>query len=143
MTMTSQQIDRLQHSFKELSSRSEEFGKLFFARLFTKQPMLRALLPRDEWQRTHDLLGGLGIVVKNLHKLDAISHTLMDFGARAQRSGIMPMHYGLAREALLDTMHDLLGPQWTEELDADWTEALNAVSSVLILGAGRARAKAA
>lgn len=141
--MSPQQIDRLRTNFKVLTPQGEELFRRFFTRLFNAQPGLRQNLPRDFAQQHRDHLSTLGSVVKNLHRLDAVEHILMDLGARAQRAGVQPQHFGVAREHLVATIRELSGPTWNEDLQADWTEALNVVASVMIRGAGRARAYAA
>lgn len=141
--MTPDQIDRIRSSFKMVSGRGDELADQFFTRLFANQPLLKALLPRDRWMRSRDFLTGLGLLVKNMHRLDSIEHVLMDFGVRSTRAGATPQHFGLAREALLQSLGDLMGADWTDALENDWSEALNTVSSLVILGAGRSRAKAA
>jgi nitric oxide dioxygenase len=141
--MTLDTMNHVRESYKLLVADGEKLAELFFDKLFAKEPSLRAMLPKDEWMRTRDLLTGLGTLVKNLHRLSAINHVLMDFGAQAQRQGVLPQHYGLARGAMIETMAELMGEQWNDELELDWTETLNTVTSVVLLGAGRARAKAA
>ena len=141
--MTAQGLDTIRTSFNALSPHVEVLGERFFARLFILQPSLRALLPRDHWQRSHDLIALLGMVVKNANRPEQIESALMDFGAKAQRVGIMPQHYGMARRALLDSMKDVLGADWTTEVEGDWTDLLNSTMSVVVLGAGRSRARAA
>ena len=135
--------DSIRSSFEALAPHTEELAERFFGRLFAVQPVIRALLPRDHWQRAHDLSALLGLVIKHAGRLDSIQNVLMDFGAKAQRAGVMPQQYGMARQALLDAMHDVLGNNWTEDVAADWTDLLNSVASVVVLGAGRARARAA
>lgn len=141
--MTTHGHDTVRSSYNALSSHVDVLADRFFARLFAAQPVLRALLPRDHWQRAHDLMALLGMVVNGGNRPDGIQTALMDFGAKAQRVGIMPQQYGLARQALLDAMKDVLGADWTEEVESDWTDLLNTVTSVVVLGAGRSRARAA
>lgn len=137
------QLHNIRRSHEAVADRGDELSERFFARLFAMQPVLRALLPRDQWQRTRDLLAGLGLVVKEIERPGSVEHLLMDFGAKAQRTGIMPQQYGMARQALLDAMRETMGAEWTEALERDWTDALNSVASVVVLGAGRSRARAA
>jgi len=141
--LTPAQIENVRRSFHSLDGRGDELAERFFARLFAAQPILRAILPRDHWQRSRDLFAALSVLIDNLDKLDSIGHPLMDFGAKAQRIGVMPQQYGLARQALLDALRFVLGRDWSEDLDSDWTEALNNAASLAVLGAGRARARAA
>jgi len=141
--MTAQGFDTIRNTYAALAPHTDVLADRFFARLFAAQPVLRALLPRDHWQRSHDLMALLGMVVTSGNRPEGIQHALMDFGAKAQRAGIMPQQYGLARQALLDSMRDVLGAAWTEEIETDWTDLLNTVTSVVVLGAGRSRARAA
>lgn len=137
------QIDRIRASFKEISPHADDLTRIFFTRLFTAGPGVRALFPRDAYAegsgRGQDLIASLGIVVKNLHRLDAIEHLLMDMGARNQRAGAQPQHYGMVRDALINAMRDIQGPTWNETLQSDWSQTLNVVASVMIRGAGHAR----
>lgn len=141
--LTSQQLDELRTSLRTLAPRGEQLATAFFARLFRAHPPLRPLFPIDTARRNQDLMAALGTLVKNAHRINAIEHLLMEFGALNQRSGILPHHYGLARDAMLDAMHETVEGEWTESLDDAWTTMLNATSSMILRGAGRARAKAA
>ncbi len=141
--MTPLQLDNIRRSHEVVADRGEELSERFYARLFAIQPVLRALLPRDEWQRTRDLVAGLGLVVKGIERPGSVEHLLMDFGAKAERTGISPHQYGMARQALIAAMRETMGAEWTDDLEQDWTDALNSVASVVVLGAGRSRARAA
>lgn len=147
--MNDTQLESIRSSFKGLSQHGDELAERFFVRLFAAQPMLKALFPREAWQRDRDALSGLGMAVKNLHRLEAIQYLLEEAGARCTRVGAQPHHFGVARDAMVNAMRevatqpDFSGPQWSEEIESDWTEALNVVVSMMIRGAGRSRARAA
>jgi hemoglobin-like flavoprotein len=141
--MTAQAQNSIRSSYHAITPHADVLADRFFARLFAAQPALRAMLPRDHWQRSHDLIALLGMVVKNANRPEVIQSALLDFGAKAQRVGVMPQQYGMARQALLDSMKDVMGTGWTEEVETDWTDLLNTVMSVVVLGAGRSRARAA
>ena len=141
--MTPSQIANVRETFQFIAPQGDEMAEVFFERLFTREPFLRKVLPQDHWIRSRDLLTGMGLLVKNLHRLDAIEHVLTEFGAKAQRAGVSPHHYGLARQAMLATLREFAAETWNDDVESDWTEAFNAASSVVLLGAGRARAKAA
>ncbi len=141
--LTSQQLDDLRSSLRALAPLGDRLATGFFNRLFRAHPPLRPLFPIDTTRRNQDLLSALGTLAKNAHRLEAIEHMLAEFGARNQRSGILPHHYGMARDAMLDAMHETADGHWSPELDAAWGTVLNAASSMILRGAGRARAKAA
>lgn len=147
--LTAPQIAAVRSSFSILAERGDDLAEVFFTRLLAAQPLLRALLPRNTFERNRDLLAWIGTITQNLHRVEAISFLLEDAGQRAQRAGIQPFHFGQARDALIDSMRQILSEpgagaaQWTPDLESLWTESLNVATSVMIRGAGRARARAA
>lgn len=140
--MTPSQIENIRDSFRAVAPRADDLAEQFFDTLFTREPFLRSVFPTDHWLRARDLLGGLALLLKHLHRIDTIELSLAELGAKAQRAGVSPHHYGRARQAMIDTLRSM-DPDWSDDLEGDWTQALNAASSLVLLGAGRARAKAA
>lgn len=141
--MQGEQIDIVQESYKVVAFRAEDLAEQFFARVFQAQPTLRAMFSTDAWQRDRDFVSALGTLVRNLHRIDALSPIIEDVGVRCQRAGAQPHQFGVARDVLLTCLRDQLGPKWSAELDEAWTEALNVALSMLIRGGGRARLRAA
>lgn len=137
------QLDRIRESFRFLAPRGAELVGAFADRIAAAAPQLRSLLPADARLHAQQLLAPCGLIIKNLHRLDAIEYLLHDIGAKHQRRGVLPQHYGVARDALLAALAAELKDRWSEELAADWSDALNTVISVFLRGAGRARSKAA
>jgi hemoglobin-like flavoprotein len=143
MLLSITQAENIKSTFALLAPRGDELAERFFEALFAKQPGLRRVVPTDHWMRARDLMAGLGMLVKNVHRLEAVEHVLHDVGARAQRAGVLPQQYGVARQVMLETMKGMLGESWDEEVEGDWTQLLNAATSVVLVGGGRVRAKAA
>lgn len=141
--LSAQQIERVRASFKLLAPQGEELADAVFARLLARHPILRTVLPRDPWQRNRELLSGLGMIVKNLHRAEAIEALLMEHGLRFSRQGVTPQQFGAARDAVLDALRSAAGPEWTPELEEDWAQVLANVTSTLVVGAARVRSRAA
>jgi len=141
--LTSHQLEDLRSSLKLMAPQGEQLAAAFFTRLFKAHPPLRAMFPLDTTRRNQDLLAALGTLTKNATRLTAIEHLLTEFGVRNLHSGILPHHYGMARDAMLVAMRETSGESWTPEIEEAWSTVLNVASSVVIRGAGRARAKAA
>lgn len=137
------QIDRIRASLKLVSPHADELTRLFLTRLFTAGPAVRALFPRDAATRSQDLIASLGIVVKNLARLESIEHLMTEMGARHHRAGVEPRHYGIVRDALVASLRDISGDEWTQQIERDWLDVLNTAASMMIRGAGRARMAAA
>lgn len=141
--MEQDQIVRIRASFDKLTPRIPELADRFHARLFAQHPRLRAMFPRDLSAPKQDFAAGLRYVVRHLGALEGLSPVLMDLGLRHARSGLTPGDLGAAREVLLQTLQDMSGPAWSDQLREDWTEALNVAVAIMVVGAGRSRAHAA
>lgn len=141
--MTEGQLERVRETWRMLAFRGEQLAERFFARLFEVDSHMRLMFPRDSWQRDRDLVAGMSVLVRNLHRLETVAYVMEDAGARCHRAGAQPQHFGLARDAMIDSMREMLAEKWSPELEGDWRETLNVATSVMIRGAGRGRARAA
>jgi hemoglobin-like flavoprotein len=61
-----------------------------------------------------------------------------DLGERHVGYGALPEHYPVVASVLIDTMQLLGGSDWRPEYSAAWTDALQAISDVMLRGAARA-----
>lgn len=141
--MTNEQIDDIRDSFRELAPRGPGVFAAFVERAGAAAPVLRRLFPEGPADHAQEFLAPCGLIVKNLHRLGAIEHLLLDIGARNERRGVTPQHYGVARSALLETLAEAHGDRWSDGLAESWAEAINIATSLMIRGAGRARSRAA
>jgi hemoglobin-like flavoprotein len=138
------QIERLRGSFDSLGhQRCGELVERFYTRLLGEHPALRPVFPRDLREYMLQSSTALGIFVRSLSRIETLEASLMELGASFHRRGAQPQHYGMVRETLLRELRTTLGTNWSPELEADWTEALNMAASMMLRGAGRARGKAA
>ncbi|GEM_PF-2001337 len=141
--MNAEQIDHIRDNFRDLAPHGPELFEKFVKRIRAAAPAMAKLFPDEPRDHAQPYLAPCGMVIKNLHRLGAIEYLLLDLGARNQMLGIQPQHYGVARDAMLETLREAFGDRWTHDLHDDWTEAIQTVTSLMIRGAGRARAKAA
>ena len=139
--MTPQQIALIQQSFAKVAPISDKAAALFYARLFEVAPEVKPLFRGDMAEQGRKLMAMLATVVNGLDKLDAI---LPAAGALAKRHvgyGVKASHYTPVGAALLWTLEQGLGPDWTPDLAAAWSDAYGTLSSFMIGEAyGRAAA---
>lgn len=141
--MNTEQLDQVRDNFRHLAPRGPELFEKFVKRVRAANPTLGKLFPDSPRDHAQPYLAPCGMVVKNMHRLAAIEYLLREMGARNQMLGVEPQHYGIIRDAMLETLREGMGSDWTHELHDDWTDAIQIVTSIMIRGAGRARAKAA
>lgn len=129
--MTPQQIELVQTSFKKVVPIAGTAADLFYNRLFEIAPEVRPMFPQDMKEQKVKLMAMLGTAVSNLHKLDEILPAVKALGQRHKGYGVTAAHYAPVGTALLWTLEQGLGPEFTPEVKAAWTETYTALAGVM------------
>jgi len=129
--MTPQQVELVQSSFQKVVPIAGTAADLFYDRLFEIAPQTRALFPADLAEQKKKLMTMLGTAVTNLHKLDTILPAVKELGQRHKGYGVTADQYAPVGAALLWTLEKGLGPDFTPETKAAWTEAYTALAGVM------------
>ena len=123
----------IQHSFELAAERCENFTPLIYRRLFREHPETEQMFRRE----ASDLVKGSMLALT----IDAI----MDFAG--DRTGHFRMiqcevqshdAYGTPRElfvaffgVIAETLHDILGTDWSPEIDMAWQNLLDEIEGVV------------
>jgi nitric oxide dioxygenase len=140
MSLSVRQIDLVQSSFARIVHVSDEAARQFCARLFEIAPELRPMFHGDMAEQGQKLVGMLAVVVNNLRDMATL---LPVAGALAERHlafGVQAEHYLPVGQALIETLADTLGDDFTAEVRTAWSDAYGALSGAMI---GMAYARAA
>ncbi|SKA04190.1 Hemoglobin-like flavoprotein [Enhydrobacter aerosaccus] len=129
--MTPQQIALVQTSFQKVVPIAGTAADLFYNRLFEIAPGVRALFPADLSEQKKKLMAMLATAVTNLHRLDAILPAVKALGERHRSYGVADDHYAPVGAALLWTLEQGLGDDFTPETKAAWTEVYTALAAVM------------
>lgn len=130
--MTPQQIDLVQSSFKKVVPIAGTAADLFYGRLFEIAPEVRSMFPDDMREQKIKLMTMLGTAVSNLHRLDTILPAVKDLGQRHTGYGVTAAHYAPVGAALLWTLEQGLGADFTPEVEAAWTETYTALAGAMM-----------
>jgi hemoglobin-like flavoprotein len=133
--MTPQQVALVQASFAKVAPIAEQAAALFYGRLFETAPETRALFRGDMGVQGQKLMGAITTVVTNLDNLAAVVPVAQELAKRHVGYGVRPEHYGPVGAALLWTLEQGLGGDFTPEVGAAWAEAYGALSGVMIAAA--------
>lgn len=133
--MTPEQLKLVQDSFSQVAPISEAAAKLFYARLFELRPDVRAMFPADLTAQGAKLMATLGVVVEGLNDLPATVPLAEDLARMHVGFGVMPDHYPVVGEALLDTLAKGLGDTFSASVRDAWVTAYDTLSSVMISAA--------
>ncbi len=130
--MTPEQIDLVQESFKKVVPIKEAAAELFYNRLFEVDPSLRALFKTDMAEQGRKLMAMLGTAVGGLKNPETILPAVQDLGARHAGYSVRPEHYETVGGALVWTLEQGLGEDFTDEVKDAWVAAYTLLSSVMI-----------
>ena len=119
MNATQQELVRT--SFARLAVMPEVTGALFYERLFTTNPSFRKLFKNDMRIQGVKLMTMLAIVVYNLREPGQVLPAIRDLAVRHVEYGVKRADYDALREALLWTLEQALGKDFTPAVREAWT----------------------
>jgi len=106
-----------------------------YATLIRLHPEVKPLFTHTSMEKqAKKFMASLTLVLHVLGKPDVLTTTLQRLGRRHQAVGVRVEHYPMLAEALLATFASRLGGQWTADMQAAWTEAFEAMASLMSEG---------
>ena len=130
--MTPEQARLITTSWSSVASIADSAIEQFYNRLFEIDPSARALFRATNMpEQRRKVIEALSLALQSLDDLEALAPTLEDLGRRDQRYGVTAAHYDSVGQALLWTLQQGLGTEWTPAMAAAWTELFGQLSSVM------------
>lgn len=129
--MTPQQIEMVQTSFNKVAPIAEQAADLFYNRLFELDPALKPLFKGDIKEQGRKLMSMIGIAVNGLTNLDALVPAVQDLGKRHVGYGVQDEHYDTVGTALLWTLEQGLGDDFTPDVKEAWTQTYVTLATVM------------
>ncbi|MFT7245462.1 MAG: hemoglobin-like flavoprotein [Candidatus Azotimanducaceae bacterium] len=129
--MEQHQIKLIQDSFERLQNSGKDYTATFYARVFELAPAAAGLFKDDLTEQKKMLHATLAMVVGGLDNFERLESAIFDLGTRHTQYGVLPDHFPVVAEALLDTFKHSLSDFSTEEHQA-WEAGLGAIASVMI-----------
>ncbi len=136
--MTAKQTALVQQSFAKILPLADAAAALFYGRLFTLDPAVRPLFKGELKDQGRMLMQTIGFAVKGLHQPDAILPAVQELGKRHKGYEVKEEHYDTVGAALLWTLEQGLGEEFTPEVRASWAAAHDLLASVMKGAAARA-----
>jgi hemoglobin-like flavoprotein len=129
--MNAEQKVLVQESFAKVLPISETAADLFYNRLFELDPSLRPLFKGDMKDQGRKLMDMINVAVKGLDDLDKIVPAVQALGQRHGGYGVKDKDYDTVATALLWTLEQGLGKDFTPEVKAAWVEVYLLLSGVM------------
>ena len=130
-TMKVDQIRLVQETFGKVRPISEEAAKLFYNRLFELDPSLKSLFKGDMETQGRMLMQMIDYAVTFLDEPDTLIPTIQDLGIRHVGYGVKEEYYETVGEALLWTLEQGLGRDFTPDVKDAWAEAYKLLSDTM------------
>lgn len=131
MALTDEQKLMVTDSFAKVAPIAETAAELFYGRLFEIDPETKPLFKKtDMKEQGRKLMQTLATAVGALYSLEQIIPVIEDLGRRHIAYGVKKEQYATVGEALLWTLEQGLGEDFTPEVKEAWTEVYGVLASV-------------
>jgi hemoglobin-like flavoprotein len=129
--MDQRQVDLVRASFASLPKDAEAVGMLFYSLLFKIDPDLRPLFRGDMRRQSQMLVTMISTAVENLDRLDLVLSAVRDLGRRHAGYGVKEGDYDTVETALLLTLAQALGGEFTPEVRQAWIACYRTLAEVM------------
>jgi hemoglobin-like flavoprotein len=129
--MTPKQIALVQHSWKQVLPVADAAAGLFYGRLFALDPSVRALFKGDMKEQGQKVMTMITFAVNSLTRLESIVPGVRALGRRHAGYGVEDRHYAVVESALLWTLKEGLGSEFTPEVEDAWRTAYGVLASTM------------
>lgn len=129
--MTPEQVVLVKESFAKVVPIAEQAAGLFYAKLFELNPAYKELFTGDMEEQGRKLMTMIGAAVNSLDRLDEIVPAVQDLGRRHVSYGVKNEDYAVVGEALIWTLGEGLGDQFTDDVKAAWIEVYTVLADTM------------
>ena len=121
----------IRESFGRLLAAPDDAMKFLFARLFVEHPELRGLFPLSMAQTRSALAGLLGRLIAGLDDRQSAERLLGQVARDHRKYGVRERHYDPFFDAMVATVREVSGPNWSDAADAAWNSAAGYFRAVM------------
>ena len=129
--MDSSSIQLVQNSWQKVEAIGPQAAALFYQNLFDADPALKPLFKGDLQAQGNKLIEMISIAVNKLTELNVLIPVLQNLGKRHGGYGVQDSHYDTVGSALLKTLGQGLGSDFTAEVKAAWINVYGVMADVM------------
>ena len=126
--MDQEQQRLVRASFAKVAPIAHTAAAMFYQRLFATDPTVRSLFKGDIMVQGRLLMTMLATAVENVHQLDQILPAVRELGRRHAGYGVKAADYDTVAGALLGTLEQALGPEFTPAVRDAWVAYYQALA---------------
>ena len=118
--MDFKQVQLVRDSFEGVQAEADSLMIEFYNRLFILDPTLRRLFTRDLAEQSRKFITMLRLMIEYLDQPFKLHPLLARIGSQHATYGVLPQHYTLVGQVLIETVATAYGPAWNPTLAAAW-----------------------
>jgi hemoglobin-like flavoprotein len=129
--MSPEQVDLVQRTWRSLMPIKDTAAELFYGKLFSLDPGVRALFSNDLKDQGRNLTAMISVAVGGLSRPEKIMLAVRQLGRRHAAYGVQPRHYELVATSLLWMLETCLAEAFTPEVRAAWIAAYDLLAGAM------------
>ena len=130
--MKQEAVTLVQQSWKKVSVIAPQAAELFYKNLFAADPGLKLLFKGNMAEQGEELMQMIGAAVSKLNNLETLVPILQGLAKRHVGYGVQAPHYQTVGAALLKTLEQGLGKDFTPDVKDAWAGAYGVMADVMI-----------
>ena len=138
--MTNEEIELVKTSWEKVEPISDVAAEQFYGKLFEIDPTLKALFSDDIEEQGKKLMMMINMAVNGLDRLDQIVPAVQALAERHVGYGVTDGHYDTVGEALIWTLGQGLGDDFTDDVKAAWLTTYTLLANTMKEGAAEVAA---
>lgn len=132
--MTHNQIELISNSWSKVAWQSPELVSRFHIHLFNRDHEAQSLFVSDNGAKVTGMMKVIDVAIGLLNQWELFVRSLRDFGRRHVAYGVRESHYLGFGDALMLTLGEFLGPDFTPDTQDAWAEFYGLMSQSMIEG---------
>ncbi len=131
--MNSVEVQLIKNSWKMLRSIDPLIiGDVFYTKLFFDFPQVKSMFKNSKEEQSKKLIGMLNVIVGRLDRLNELAEEIAALAVRHVGYGVKLHHYKAVGAALLWTLQQGLGPDWSSDMALAWEKCFGALADNMI-----------
>ncbi len=129
--MNKRELELVQTSWEKITPNSDEFVQLFYKKVFEIDPELQALFKRSMGMQGRKIMSMFDSAVEYMGQVDKFVPPLITAGRRHIQYGVNDEDYETVRQALMQTMSEVLDEEFDSETRQAWELAYNSMQDIM------------
>lgn len=136
--MQAQTVQLVQQSWAKVAPIAPQAAALFYTNLFERDPQLQSLFTGNMTAQGAKLMQMISAAVARLDQPDVLLPILQQLGVRHKDYGVKDAHYSTVGAALLQTLEQGLGDDFTPDVRQAWTDVYGVMAETMMAAAHKA-----